>query len=93
VNATRRSRNRAVAAVDQLDADLSECLSRMDLGVLCSIVEHATIVSDAAAKPGPALTFMGDRMFWRIVAACAMKRLNDELVIRHDAESEAPDVD
>ena len=64
MNAARRSRNRAVAAVDQLDADLGECLSRMDLGVLCSIVEHATIMSDAAAKPGPALTFMGDRMFW-----------------------------
>mgnify|MGYP007089739584 CR=1 FL=1 len=93
MNATRRSRNRAVAAVDQLDADLSECLSRMDLGVLCSIVENATTMSDSASKPGPDLAFMADRMFWRIVSACAMKRLHEELVRRHDQESEAPDVD
>ena len=93
MKAVRRSRNRAVAAVDQLDAELNECLSMMDLGVLCAMVDNATVMSDTASKPGAALTFMGDRMFWRIVSACAMKRLNDELVRRHDQESEVPDVD
>ena len=93
MRATRRSRNRAVAAVDQLDAELGECLSRIDLGVLCSIVDNATVLSDAAAKPGPPLTFMGERIFWRVVAACALKRLNDELVRRHDEESGVTDVD
>ena len=93
MRAARRSRNRAVAAVDQLDAELNECLSVMDLGVLCAMVDNATTMSDSASKPGPDLAFMADRMFWRIVSACAMKRLNDELVRRHDQESEVPDVD
>ena len=93
MKATRRSRNRAVAAVDQLEAELSECLSSMDLGVLCAIVDNATVMSDSAAKPGPPLAFMGERMFWRVVSACAMTRLNDELVRRHDQESEITDVD
>jgi len=65
----------------------------MDLCVLCSIVDNATVLSDAAANAGPPLTFMGERMFWRVVSACAMKRLNDELVRRHDEESGVTDVD
>ena len=93
MNETRRSRNRAVAAVDQLDAELEECLGSMQLEPLCAMVENATAMSDAAAKAGAPLAFHADRVFWRVVAACAMKRLNDELVRRHDAESMVADVD
>lgn len=93
MNAARRSRNRAVAAVDQLDADLEECLASMALEMLCAMVDNATAMSDAASKAGAPLAFHADRAYWRIVAACALKRLNDELVRRHDEESGAPDVD
>jgi hypothetical protein len=82
-----------VAAVDQLDAELDECLASMALEVLCSMVDNATAMSDAASRAGAPLAFHADRAYWRVVAACAMKRLNDELVRRHDQESEVPDVD
>lgn len=82
-----------MAAVDQLDAELDEVLGSIDLEVLCAMVDNVTLMGDSVAKTGSDVAFAGSRQFWRVVAACATKRLNDELVRRHDAESEAPDVD
>ena len=86
MNDLQRKRNMAVAAVDQLDAQLDEALSRIDIDLLCAIIENVTMMSDASAKEGNSLTFCGDRRLWRIMAACAMTRLNEELVKRHDEE-------
>lgn len=76
----------AVSATDQLDAQLDEMLSGVDLELLCSIIDNVTMMGDVSAKQGSSLTFCGDRRLWRLVSACAVIRLNAELVRRHDEE-------
>ena len=83
------SRNRAMAACDQLDTDVLGTVRSLELEVLCAFIENVTMISDHACDPrtrDARIMFVGDAEMWRFVAACAIVRLNEELARRHDQE-------
>jgi len=83
------SRNRAMAACDQLDTDVLGTVRSLELEVLCAMIDNVTQISNEACRPAKRdsrILFIGDAEMWRFVAACAIVRLNEELARRHDEE-------